>query len=296
MAGCREAAIAEPVVLGVLGGTGLYDVEGLEVLDRLDLRTPFGRPSGPIVIGRLEGKRVAFLARHGEGHRLNPSQVNYRANIYALRSIGIERVVAVSACGSLRAEIEPGRLVVPDQLFDLTRQRARSFFDEDLVVHLSAPDPFCPALSARLATAAEAAGAAVTRGGTSITIEGPRFSTRAESHTFQGWGMSIIGMTTSPEAFLAREAEMCYAVLAHVTDYDVWHVEERPVTVEVVVQQLRQNAARAEAALRQLLRELPFPRDCTCPAALKDAFITPPSSLSPQARARLGVLVDHYLG
>jgi 5'-methylthioadenosine phosphorylase len=269
---------------------------GLEELERRQLTTPFGEPSGPIVLGRLEGRPVAFLARHGDGHRLNPSEVNYRANIYALKAVGVERVVAVSACGSLRQEIGPGRLVVPDQLFDATRGRARSFFGEGVVVHLSAPDPFCPALSERLAAAADAVGAPVTRGGTSITIEGPRFSTRAESQAYRGWGMAIIGMTTSPEAFLAREAELCYAVLAHVTDFDVWHVEEQPVTVERIGQRLRRNALQAEAVIRQLVRGLPFPRSCTCPTALEDAFVTPPASVSPESRLRFGLLVERYLG
>jgi 5'-methylthioadenosine phosphorylase len=285
----------EAPVLGVLGGTGLYAFAGFEDVERREVTTPFGPPSGPIAIGRLEGRRVAFLARHGEDHHLLPSEINYRANIYAMKAIGVERVVAVSACGSLRQEIEPGRLVVPDQLFDATRGRPRSFFEAGVVVHLSAPDPFCPALSDRLATAAEAVGAPLIRGGTSITIEGPRFSTRAESQAYRAWGMSIIGMTTSPEAFLAREAELCYAVLAHVTDYDVWHVDEQAVTVEVVVQQLRRNALQAEAALRQLVRDLPFPRACACPTALRDAFVTPPSTLAPAARQKLGLLVERYL-
>jgi 5'-methylthioadenosine phosphorylase len=269
---------------------------GLESVERHELTTPFGAPSGPVVIGLFEGRPVAFLARHGESHRLNPSEINYRANVYALKAVGVERVVAISACGSLRQEIEPGRLVVPNQLFDATRGRARSFFGEGVVVHLSAPDPFCPALSERLASAAEAVGAPVTRGGTSITIEGPRFSTRAESRAYRDWGMAIIGMTTSPEAFLAREAELCYAVLAHVTDYDVWHLEEQPVTVEMVVQQLRRNALQAEAVLRHLVRDLPFPRACPCPSALEDAFVTPPNMLSPEIRQRLGLLVEHYPG
>jgi 5'-methylthioadenosine phosphorylase len=273
----------------------MYAMAGWEAVESREIPTPFGSPSGPIVIGLLEGRSVAFLARHGPSHRLLPSEVNYRANIYALKAVGVERVVAISACGSLRQEIEPGQLVVPDQLFDATRGRARSFFGEGVVVHLSSPDPFCPALSDRLASAAEAVGAPVTRGGTSITIEGPRFSTRAESHAYRAWGMSIVGMTTSPEAFLAREAELCYAVLAHVTDYDVWHADEQPVTVEIVVQQLRRNALQAENVIRGLVRALPFPRSCRCPAALKDAFVSPPNTLSLEIRQRLGLLVQHYL-
>jgi 5'-methylthioadenosine phosphorylase len=291
----REAAMDERPVLGILGGTGLYGMAGLEDVERREQSTPFGAPSAPIAIGRLEGRRVAFLARHGEAHQLNPSEINYRANIYALKEAGVERVVAISACGSLRPDIEPGRLVIPDQVFDATRGRDRSFFGDGVVVHLSAPDPFCPSLSDRLEAAAQAVGAPLTRGGTTITIEGPRFSTRAESQAYRAWGMAIVGMTTSPEATLAREAELCYAVLAHVTDYDVWHVEERPVTVEVVVEQVRRNAAKAEAVIRQLVRQLPFPRDCECAGALRDAFVTPPAAWSPAALRRLGLLVEHYL-
>ncbi|HMK08410.1 MAG TPA: S-methyl-5'-thioadenosine phosphorylase [Anaerolineales bacterium] len=281
--------------LGVLGGTGLYAMTGLEGVERKEVATPFGSPSGPVVLGRLEGRPVAFLARHGEDHRLTPSEVNYRANIYALKAVGVEQVVAISACGSLRQEIEPGRMVIPDQLFDATRGRARSFFGEGVVVHLSAPDPFCPSLSSRVAAAANAAGEPVSQGGTSITVEGPRFSTRAESRMYREWGMAIIGMTTAPEAFLAREAELCYAVLAHVTDYDVWHVEEQPVTVEMVVQQLRQNARQAEKVLRALARDYPFPRACGCASALRDAFMSGAATLSAESRQRLGLLVHHYL-
>jgi 5'-methylthioadenosine phosphorylase len=268
---------------------------GLEIAERRQVGTPFGDPSGPVVLGRLEDRPVAFLARHGEGHRLTPGEINYRANVYALKACGADQVVAVSACGSLRQDIEPGTFVVPGQLFDGTRDRARSFFGEGVVVHLSAPDPFCPELSERLATAAATTGARVVRGGTYVTIEGPRFSTRAESQTYRAWGMSIIGMTTCPEAFLAREAELCYAVLAHVTDYDVWHVEEHPVTVDIVLRRLKDNAEQAQAAIRHLVRQLPYPRTCACGQALKDAFVTPPDSLPPEARRRLGRLVEHYL-
>jgi 5'-methylthioadenosine phosphorylase len=239
----------EKPVLGVLGGSGLYGFPGLEPLERRHVETPFGPPSGPVVLGRWNGRTVAFLARHGEGHTLDPSEVNYRANIYALKAVGVERLIGVSACGSLRDSIGPGDIVVPDQIFDATRGRARSFFGEGVVAHLSAPDPFCPVLSSLLAESAETAGSRVHRGGTYLTIEGPRFSTRAESQVYRGWGMSIIGMTTSPEAFLAREAELCYAVLAHVTDYDVWHMSEEAVTVEMVVARLQQNAERAGSVI-----------------------------------------------
>ena len=282
-------------VLGVLGGSGLYRVSGLETLERWQIETPFGPPSGPVVLGRWRGQMVAFLARHGEGHTIHPGRVNYRANIYALKAVGVERVIAVSACGSLKESIEPGDIVVPDQIFDATQGRARSFFEEGVVAHLSAPDPFCPVLSRLLAESAEAAGGRVHRGGTYLTIAGPRFSTRAESQVYRGWGMSIIGMTTSPEAFLAREAELCYAVLAHVTDYDVWHVSQEPVTVEMVVQRLRQNADHAETVLAHLLTSLPAARDCACGNALRDALLTRPEAISAEARRRLGLVVERYL-
>ena len=287
--------MAERPALGVLGGSGVYRMPGMEPLERRRIETPFGSPSGPIVLGRWHERTVAFLARHGEGHTLNPSEVNYRANIYALKSAGVERVIAVSACGSLREAIEPGDMVVPDQIFDATRGRAPSFFEKGVVAHLSAPDPFCPVLSSLLATSSEAAGSRVHRGGTYLTIEGPRFSTRAESNVYRTWGMSIIGMTTSTEALLAREAEICYAVLAHVTDYDVWRASEEPVTVELVVQRLRENAERAEVAIGNLLQALPATRECSCGDALRDALLTRPEAISPAARKRLGLLVERYL-
>lgn len=281
--------------LGVIGGSGLYVMPGLDDAHEHQVQTPFGAPSAPIVVGTLEGKTVAFLARHGIGHTLSPTEVNYRANLYALKSVGVERVLAVSACGSLREDYAPGEIVIPDQLFDYTRTRARSFFGEGLVGHVSVAEPFCRDLSQWLAASVEAAGGTVHRGGTSITIEGPRFSTRAESNTFRAWGMSIIGMTTAPEAFLAREAEMCYAVMAHVTDYDVWHVSEAPVSVEMVVRVLEQNTRLAQAAIAHLVRQLPEGRTCSCGHALANALITRPESVPPETRTRLSLLVDRYL-
>ncbi len=288
--------MSEKPAVGVIGGSGLYRIPGMEPLERIAIDTPFGSPSAPVVLGRWHEQTVAFLARHGEGHTLNPSEINYRANIYALKALGVERIIGVSACGSLRQEIEPGDVVIPDQIFDATHGRARSFFEGGVVAHLSAPDPFCPILSPLLASSIDAAGGRAHRGGTYLTIEGPRFSTRAESHTYQNRGMSIIGMTTSPEAFLAREAELCYAVLAHVTDYDVWHVTEEPVTVELVVQRMRQNAQLAEAAIGHLLSTLPPTRECACRDALRDALLTRPDAIPASARQKLGLLVERYLG
>ncbi len=282
-------------VLGVIGGSGLYGMDGLQATQEHRLETPFGSPSAPIVTGMLEGKKVAFLARHGIGHILSPSEVNYRANLYALKSLGVERVLSVSACGSLREDYAPGEIVVPDQLFDHTRGRVRSFFGDGLVGHVSVAEPFCPDLSHRIATSVEAVGGTVHRGGTTITIEGPRFSTRAESNAYRAWGMSIIGMTTAPEAFLAREAELCYAVMAHVTDYDVWHLSEAPVSVEMVVRVLENNTRLAQAAIADLVRRLPEERKCSCGQALVSALITRRDCIPPETRARLGLLVDRHL-
>lgn len=285
----------EKISLAIIGGSGLYQMSGLEDTREVYPETPFGRPSAPIVIGTLEGVRVGFLARHGIGHHLMPTEVPYRANIYALKGLGAERVVSISACGSLREEYAPGEIVIPDQLFDFTRRRVFSFFGEGMVAHVSVADPFCPDLSEQLESAVRAVGGKVHRGGTMITIEGPRFSTRAESNVYRSWGMSLIGMTTSPEAFLAREAEMCYAVMAHVTDYDVWHVSEAPVTVEMVIQTLNRNTALAQEAVRYLAKHLRPERQCACGQALATALITNPAVIPPQTRQNLDLLVGKYL-
>ncbi len=285
----------ERPLLGIIGGSGLYRMAGLEDVQEYDVDTPFGKPSAPIVVGMLEGRRVAFLARHGIGHWLTPSEVPYRANIYALKALGVQRIVSVNACGSLREDFAPGHIVIPDQLFDFTKNRPRTFFGDGLVAHVSVADPFCPDLSEQLYAAVRATGATVHKGGNFITIEGPRFSTRAESNVYRAWGMDIIGMTTSPEAFLAREAEMCYAVMAHVTDYDVWHVSEEPVTVEMVVRTLMQNTQIAQEALRILARDLRVERQCSCHQALADALITRPEVVPPQTRRRLALFIDKYL-
>jgi len=221
--------------------------------------------------------------------------VPYRSNIYALKQLGVERVVSISACGSLREDFAPGDIVIPDQVFDMTRGRARSFFEQGLVAHISVADPFCSELSGQLFQAVKATGAILHEGGAFITIEGPRFSTRIESNTFRSWGMSIIGMTTSPEIFLAREAEMCYAVMAHVTDYDVWHTSEKPVTVDMVIETLNRNTEIAQQAVRLLARDLQPERTCACPTALSNALITHPSSIPVETRQRLALLVEKYL-
>jgi 5'-methylthioadenosine phosphorylase len=268
---------------------------GLEELAEHELDTPFGKPSAPIMAGTLAGVRVAFLARHGRGHHITPTEVNYRANIYALKMLGVERIVSISACGSLREDYAPGDLVIPDQLFDLTRDRKRSFFGEGLVAHVGVAEPFCAEFSEQLYRACKATGATVHRGGAFITIEGPRFSTKTESNTYRSWGMSLVGMTTSPEAFLAREAEMCYAVMAHVTDYDVWHVDEEPVSVEAVIAVLKQNTQTAQQAVANLAREMTPERGCACGSALATALITAPAAIPPETRQKLDLLVGKYL-
>jgi len=285
----------QPASLAVIGGSGLYNMSGLENTEEVCPDTPFGKPSAPIIVGDLEGQRVAFLARHGIGHHISPSEVPYRANIYALKSLGVERIISISACGSLREDFIPGEIVVPDQVFDFTHKRDRSFFGEGLVAHLSVANPFCPDLSARIYHAVQAAGGRVHQGGSIITIEGPRFSTKAESNTYRAWGMSIIGMTTSPEVFLAREAEICYAIMAHVTDYDVWHVSEQAVTVDMVIEILYRNTQLAQEAVRFLAKDLNPERLCECPHALASALITQQDCTPLETRQRLGLLIDKYL-
>lgn len=282
-------------ILGVIGGSGLYEMPGLADIEEHDIDTPFGKPSTPVVVGTLEGERVAFLARHGIGHHISPTEINYRANIYALKSLGVPRIISISACGSLREDYEPGHIVIPDQLFDFTRDRKRSFFEAGFVAHISVADPFCNDLSAQLYQSVQNTGADLHAGGTFITIEGPRFSTRGESNAYRAWGMSIIGMTTSPEAYLAREAEICYAVMAHVTDYDVWHISEEPVTVEMVIRTLQKNTQIAQDGLRNLVTLLAEKRDCDCQNALAPALITNPKVIPAVTRQRLSLLVDKYL-
>jgi 5'-methylthioadenosine phosphorylase len=287
--------VSDNLVLAVIGGSGLYDMPGLSNVVEQNISTPFGSPSSPVVIGDLEGKRIAFLSRHGTGHHISPTEVNYRANIYTLKKLGAKKVLSISACGSLREDYAPGHLVVPDQIFDNTKRRVNSFFENGMVAHVNVADPFCPDLSDHLFDALSETNATVHKGGTMITIEGPRFSTKAESHTFRSWGLSLIGMTTSPEAFLAREAELCYAVLAHVTDFDVWHTSESPVTVEMVVQILHKSTHTAQEALRILVKHLPDDRNCDCESALKSALITAPNSIPPATRNKLKLLIKNYL-
>jgi 5'-methylthioadenosine phosphorylase len=286
--------VSDQIQLAIIGGSGLYDMPGLKDKEERAIRTPFGEPSAPIVIGSLAGRKIAFLARHGIGHTISPTHVNYRANIYALKSLGVRFVAAVSACGSLREDCAPGHIVIPDQLFDLTHLRARTFFDErGLVAHVGVADPFCNAFGVQLQQACTGAGANVHAGGSYVTVEGPRFSTRAESNAFRSWGFSIIGMTTAPEAFLAKEAELCYAVMAHVTDYDVWH--EEPVSVELVMRTMKKNTELAQESIRKLAANLKMDQECDCDHALANALITDRGHISKTVRKKLGILVDKYI-
>ena len=283
--------------IGVIGGSGFYDLDELRDAERLEVETPFGAPSGPIVAGTLEGRRVAFLARHGEGHRLLPSEVPSRANILALKQLGVEHVISLSAVGSLREEFEPLHAVTPDQLIDRTSgQRPRSFFGEGMVAHIGFADPFCAGLAAALADAAEASGVTTHRGGALVVIEGPAFSTRAESRLYREWGGAIIGMTALPEAKLAREAELCYATLCFVTDYDVWRDGGDDVTAEMVLRNLQANAARGREAVRRAVAGLGELGDCDCRDALAEALFTPRELVPEATRARLAPLLARYHG
>jgi 5'-methylthioadenosine phosphorylase len=287
--------------IGVIGGSGVYGMSQLVDAREVKLDTPFGIPSDAYVVGRIDGEPVAFLPRHGRGHRVSPSQLNSRANIYGFKLLGVEYLISISACGSLQLQYRPGDIVVPDQIFDLTRSRASSFFDDPnvgtdgLVVHVSVAEPFCPFLSQVCTDAVRATGHPVHRGGTFLTVEGPRFSTKAESGVFRQLGFAIVGMTAVPEVFLAREAGMSYATMAHVTDYDVWHETEAPVTVDMVVRQLMANAEVAKASVVNAVRALRGAPPTQYTDSLRSAIITGPGTIPPAAKARLDLLVGRYL-
>ncbi|MFW5747547.1 MAG: S-methyl-5'-thioadenosine phosphorylase [bacterium] len=286
--------MSELIRIGVIGGSGLYKMDELTDTEEVYVSTPFGDPSGPVVKGTVRGKRVAFLPRHGIGHVYNPSEVNYRANIFALKSLGVRFIISVSACGSLREDYAPGHIVVPDQLVDFTKgYRNKSFFENGIVAHVGTADPFCPELSGILYKAVESTEASVHRGGAFVTIEGPRFSTRGESELFRSWGLSIIGMTTSPEAFLAREAEMSYAVMAHITDYDVWHDE--PVSTEMVMKTFSKNLKNAHASVVKGIELIDENADYEAHHALAAAVMTDRSRIDRYTADRLDPLVGKYL-
>lgn len=292
--------MTEPIRFGVIGGSGVYQMETLSDFEEIELDTPFGKPSDAYVVGTLHGQRVAFLARHGRGHRISPTRLNQRANIYGFKMLGVEYLIAVSACGSLQERLRPGDIVIPDQIFDRTRLRGLSFFDdpevgtEGLVVHVSVAHPFCDYLSDICFRAVEQTGTTAHLGGNFVTIEGPRFSTKVESIAFRQLGMDIIGMTTTPEAFLAREAEMSYACMAHVTDYDVWHETEEAVTVEAVIRMLMHNAEVAVAAVANAIELLAESGPSPYANALQDALITDRKAVPPEVVDRLELIVGKY--
>jgi 5'-methylthioadenosine phosphorylase len=287
----------EPVKLGIIGGSGVYEIETLADRSEVHVTTPFGEPSDAIVVGTLGGLRVAFLPRHGRGHRIMPTELNSRANIYALKSLGVEYIVSISACGSMREDYAPRNIVIPDQLFDRTKLRPSTFFGHGLVAHISFDEPFCPVLSDLVHQAVKTTGVSVHRGGTFLVIEGPQFSTKAESRIYRQWGVDIIGMTALPEAKLAREAEICYTAMAHVTDYDVWHETAEPVTVAMLIDNLRANAAITKQAVTALapLVARQKGRICKCASALSTAIITERDRIPANVKRDLGLLIGKYL-
>lgn len=284
-----------PATIAIIGGSGLYEMEGLTDVESVDIDTPFGRPSDAITLGTLEGARVAFLPRHGQGHRFNPSHIPVQANIYALKTLGVERIISVSAVGSLKEEFEPQHLVVPNQLIDRTSNRSNTFFENDMVVHIAFADPFCAHTSHMVVHAAQDLGVNVHPGGTMVVMEGPAFSTRAESFMYRSWGADLIGMTALPEAKLAREAEICYATMAWVTDYDCWRQGGETVTVEMIIGNLLKNVAESKDLLRNLIPRLNGPRECPCATALKDAIITPQDRVPAELKRKLAPITGRYL-
>jgi len=281
--------------IGIIGGSGLYDIAGLEEKSESQIDTPFGSPSDAYILGRLEGKRVAFLARHGRGHRILPTELNFRANIYGFKMLGVKRLLSASAVGSLKLEYAPMDFVLPDQFVDRTSQRVSTFFGEGIVAHISFADPICSQLAEQVEVAAGKINFPVKRGGSYVCIEGPAFSTRAESELYRSWGMDLIGMTNLQEAKLAREAEICYVTIAMVTDYDCWHEEEEPVTVEVLLGYLEKNSGNAQNVIKEVLKILPDEFDCTCQHALRDAIITQPDVIPETTREKLKVVIEKYL-
>lgn len=282
--------------IGVIGGSGLYELEGLTILKRVEMDTPFGKPSAPLVIAEFEGEEVIFLPRHGIGHRLSPSEVPYRANIYALKKLGVTKIASVSAVGSMKEEIEPGHIVFPDQFFDRTLNRARTFFEGGIVGHVSFGEPICLEFQKELIAAAASVDVKTHVGGAYVCIEGPQFSTRAESHVFRSWGVSVIGMTNLPEARLAREAEISYATMALATDYDCWHEGEEDVSVENVIATLKTNVSNARDILKALIKNHDPSKERQGPVkdALKHAVMTAPEAISPEARERVALFMDRY--
>jgi len=288
--------MSEELVVGVVGGSGLYDIDGLTDVEEVALSTPFGEPSDAYVTGVLDGVRMVFLPRHGRGHRLTPSEINYRANVWGLKQLGVTRVLSVSAVGSMREDVAPGDFVVIDQFFDRTRHRPDTFFGDGVVAHVMFADPVCAHVREALLGSGNELGLRMHDGGTYLNMEGPQFSTRAESKIYRGWGVDVIGMTNLQEARLAREAELCYATVAMATDYDCWHESHDDVTVEAVLAIMHQNVDNARNLIRSAVPLLAPERDCPCATALQHAIMTAPERIPPAARDRLGLLVAKYLG
>ena len=286
---------ASHAVIGIIGGSGLYNIEGLRKVTERSVRTPFGAPSDKVVLGELDGIRIAFLSRHGRGHRINPSDINYRANIYALKSLGVRRVISVSAVGSMKESIKPGDVVLPDQFIDFTKRRTSTFFEGGIVAHVAFGEPICAPLAADLLASARSVGATVHRGGVYLCVEGPQFSTKGESRLYRQWSVDVIGMTNMPEAKLAREAELCYATVALVTDYDCWHETEEAVTVDAILAVLNQNVALAKRMLRQVVPSIAGAANCACHRALQDAIVTAPDQMPASLRRKLALLIDRVV-
>jgi 5'-methylthioadenosine phosphorylase len=287
--------MGERADIGIIGGSGLYQMEGFTDVREVEVTTPFGSPSDALFVGDLEGQRVAFLPRHARGHRVLPHELNYRANVFAMKQLGVQWILSVSAVGSLKEDYAPLHMVIPDQLVDRTLQRQSTFFGRGLVAHVAFAHPFCPNLSGVMAAACAEAGATHHRGGTYVCIEGPQFSTRAESELYRSWGMDIIGMTNLQEARLAREAEICYATLAMITDYDCWHPEHDSVTTEQIIANLVKNAGTAKAVLRAAVKRLPIPRDCECESALKYALLSAPDLVPAKVKRELEPIIGRYM-
>jgi len=284
----------EKIRIGIIGGSGLYNMEGLSNVTPVTLDTPFGHPSDEYVVGTLEGVRVAFLPRHGRGHRITPSEINFRANIYGFKLLGASHIISVTAVGSLKEDIHPLDIVVPDQFYDRTKNRQSTFFGTGLVAHIAFANPVCPDLGSLLSNTAKGLGITTHKGGTLVCIEGPAFSTRAESNLYRQWGMDIIGMTSLQEAKLSREAEICYAAMALVTDYDCWHEDETAVTAATVVENQKKNIVNAKQVIRTIVSKIPQARACLCPKALAGAIMTDEEAISKETRERFGSLVDKY--
>jgi 5'-methylthioadenosine phosphorylase len=281
--------------IGVIGGTGLYDIEGMTNIEEVDITTPFGKPSDTITIGKLGKTGIAFLPRHGKGHRIMPTELPSRANIYALKSLGVEHIIAINSAGSFKKEIKPGDLLIPDQLIDRTRNRVNTFFGEGIVAHIGFAEPICPVLSKVLYESAKEAGAAVHPKGTMVVMEGPAFSTRAESRLYKSWGADIIGMTALPEAKLAREAEICYAIIGCVTDYDSWWEPGKPVTVDMILDILRKNVDISKKIIKLAVSRITEKRDCACPKALETAIVTNPALISGEVKKKLKIIIGKYI-